>query len=197
MPKDSAALQELRQTLRRLNGDGTQAGEEPTSLPAPASGPRTQAREPQANGRLLELHSNNQRPIKRFSSRHRVVIALHLQGCDNQEIAEATGYAPATVSAIICNPRSQEIIQSALARCDDKLSALLPQSIDAIRRALRSGDHRHTLKAAELLLRTQGKLTPRDLGDTTAEDVIRRILQVRHETPDGHTVEVNLGEQKG
>lgn len=132
-------------------------------------------------------------PLKRFTPRHRQVVGLHLQGHTGAQIAELTGFSPAYVSYILTNPRTAEVLRGAYKQVDMELAALYPKAVAAIRRSLDSEDHKVALKGAELALRANGKLKDvgGDSGPATAEDVVRRLIEVRSDGP----VELRIAEE--
>jgi hypothetical protein len=120
------------------------------------------------------------KPIKRLTVMHRRMIALYLQGHSYQEIGVALQRNPNTVGAVIRNPASQAIIEKAFAECDNNLKALTPLATEAIRESLRDEDNKVKLQAVDRLYRALGKYRDNPDADTTAEDVVRRIITHRH-----------------
>jgi len=106
------------------------------------------------------------------------VIQLALSGYTNQEIAELTGYQPASVSRILASDLSIKLRQTLLAGLDTQFASLYPLVIETIRDGLTHPDMRMRLDAADKWLRSHGKY--RDTGqqqiNITAEDVVLQIL---------------------
>lgn len=123
-------------------------------------------------------------PFKRLTLDHRTVLSLHLQGVGHQQIAEMTGYSKAYISIILNNPRCEAILNEAYRLYDKELKALYPKSIDRLRDALDSEDHRVAMRAVELTLKANGKLKDAIEGSAaTAEDVVRKLIEIRSEGP--------------
>jgi len=123
-------------------------------------------------------------PFKRLSSRHRAVISLHLQGVGNEEIAAQVGFSRAYISIILNNPRTEGILNDAYRLYDKELKALYPKSIGVLRKALDSEDSKVAMRAVELTLKANGKLKDAIEGQAaTAEDVVRRLIEIRTEGP--------------
>ncbi len=134
---------------------------------------------------------NKVRPLKRLSIKQRRMIALHCQGYNADEIAADVGCKPGLVNAVIYNPTSKLLIDDALKQHEERLQTLIPLGIEAIRAGLTWPDPRIKLAAVDRLFRSLGKYRDNPEGDTTAEDVIRRVLKIRH-----GDVEVTVGEER-
>lgn len=139
----------------------------------------------------VAVRAKGQRPIKRLTVQHRRMIALHLQGCTPDEISEDSGRRVSTVKAVLRNPTSQVLIQRAYEESDDSLKNLVPLSHFAIRSGLMDNDNRVKLQAVDRLYRALGKYRDSPEGETSAEDVVRRIIRIRH-----GDMEIAVGEEK-
>lgn len=119
------------------------------------------------------------KPIKRLTIKHRRMLALHLQGYSNIEIAASLECNPQTVGAIIRNPTSKILLERAYEEYQDRLKALIPLQVAAIRDGLIDNDPRVKLQAVD---RHQSAMKEmgRGQGEVTAEDVIRRIIRIRN-----------------
>lgn len=133
------------------------------------------------------------KPIKRYSLRHKRMLALYLQGHSPTQIANVLGCAPATVSAIVNNPRSKEVIAEAISHYDMRLKALQGPAIDTLKDAMEGEDMRCALEAAKIILKSQGKMDPVVEGRAgTAEDVVQEIYKIEG---DGK-VNITIGRQR-
>jgi DNA-binding transcriptional regulator GbsR (MarR family) len=110
---------------------------------------------------------------------------LHIQGKKLSEIAEETGRSTSYISTTIRSTAAKNIIQDFYSFQDAEFEALYQLSVDAVRDALRDDDKDVRLKAAKMFLQAHGKLNRKDYGQATAEDVVRRIMEIRlvEETP--------------
>ena len=72
----------------------------------------------------LAAKESKAKPIKRYTLRHKRMLALYLQGYSPTQIAANLGCAPATVSSVVNNPRSKEVIEEAISHYDMRLKAL-------------------------------------------------------------------------
>ena len=127
-----------------------------------------------------DLAEGTVKPIKKLKVKHRRMIALYLQGYNYNEIARALGCNPVTVGAVIRNPTVRGVLERAYSEYDHQLKALVPLGIDAIRDCLLSGEERVRLQAVDRLFGAIEQSDKKRSTDTTAEDVIRRIISVRH-----------------
>lgn len=133
-----------------------------------------------ALGRRL---SNGAKPIKKLNVNHRRLIALVLEGFSGNDIALTLGMTPSRVSIIKSDPLVQSILSIHLAEADQQLGSLLPKAVESLRKGLESADLSHSLRATDILFKTQGKF--KDSGDDpksklTAEDVARQIIKVKN-----------------
>ena len=126
---------------------------------------------------------NGAAKLKKLNLNHRRLIALVLQGYSNNDIALVLTLTVSRVSIIRNAPLVQEVLSRHLDDCDQQLSALLPAAVDAVKRGLDSGNPKDSLRAADLLFKTQGKFKEggEDKQNVTAEDVARQIIEVKGE----------------
>tara|TARA_Y100000310_G_C20584992_1_gene764925 strand:- start:310 stop:840 length:531 start_codon:yes stop_codon:yes gene_type:complete len=136
---------------------------------------------------------NGTKPLKKLRPVHRKIIGMHLAGFANCEIAEVVSMSQSRISTLLTDPLLLEIIEQGHDAADKELRALTPKAIHVLRTAMDSGDYKHSLRAAEDVLRTQGKFDKVSEEGQTAEDVIQRILKIKSDGP----VDVTIGEQRG
>lgn len=117
--------------------------------------------------------------LKRLKPEHRQIIALHLKGHSNRDISFLMDRDEVTISRVLHDPLSEQLIQQHLAGVDKELDALTGLAIDALRDGLQQDDIRIRLKAADQTFHAQGKYHHADKKDDseTAEDVISRALE--------------------
>lgn len=130
------------------------------------------------------------KPIKRFKMIHRRCVALHIQGLSNAEIAAALGKKPQWVSAVLNNPTTRHLLNRVYDLAEDRLRDLMPRAVEVIREGLQAPDHNTRLKTLDRY-HAALKLV-QEKGGESAEDVIQRVIRVRH-----GDVEVTVGEQHG
>ena len=139
-------------------------------------------------GRRRETGALN---LKKLRPKHRMIIAYHLNGLTNAEIATILGYADTYVSVVLNDP----MVQSVLARCYEdqelELRGLMPKAVDAIRTGLSNSDDKVKLKASDQYWRVRGRYKEAEKKEETAEDVIRRFLHIRSNGP----IDVTIGEE--
>lgn len=128
--------------------------------------------------------------LNKLRPKHKMIIALHLQGYMNYEIANFVGFDEQHVSNVIMDPLAQEIINQHHASVDMKLQALMPMTVEVLRDALESPDMNVRLKAADKVMKNQGKYGDDGASNNggTAEDVIARALE---RLADGHANLIN------
>jgi hypothetical protein len=141
----------------------------------------------------LTIKESSAKPLKRYSIRHKRMLALYLQGHSPTQIATALGCAPSTVSAIVNNPRSKEVIEQAVSHYDLRLKALQGPAIDTLKYAMEGEDMRCALEAAKIILKSQGKMDkPAEVMQGTAEDIVQEIYKIEG---DGK-INITIGKQK-
>ena len=126
-----------------------------------------------------DLPTVKQAPFKRLKMRHRRVIALHLQGVSNVDIASVLGSSQGYVSQVLRNPTVIPILQRCYEDFEQEFQSLTPLCIQALRDSLESDDPTHQLKAVDITFKRQGAYERKEDGRATAEDVIERILEIQ------------------
>jgi GTP cyclohydrolase III len=96
------------------------------------------------------------------------------------------------VSGVLKDPTVREIIASLMEEVDDQLAALFPLAVSTIRRVMETGSDGAAIKAAETVLRSQGKIQDQGRAGDTAEDVIARIM-ARVEVEGKAIVSIGIG----
>ena len=120
---------------------------------------------------------NGLQPLKRLTPRHRAILALHLAGIPNREIAIRCRIKDATVSRIIHDPLGQAFLQAHIDAQDARFSSMYEKAIDVLDDGMhRSQRMQDRLKASDQYFRKRGDFE-RDTGAgrETAEDVIQQI----------------------
>jgi len=118
--------------------------------------------------------------LRRLKPLHRQMIAMHIGCFSNRDIAFQMNVDEITVSRVLRDPLSQEIINVYAEGIDAELEALLPLGVDVLRKSLLSDSAKIALQGADKLFRALGKFN--HTGDEekreTAEDVIQRALGI-------------------
>lgn len=118
--------------------------------------------------------------LRRLKPLHRQMIAMHIGCFSNRDIAFQMNIDEITVSRVLRDPLSQELIKTYAEGIDAELEALLPLGVDVVRRALLSDSAKIAMQGVDKLFRALGKFD--HSHDTekreTAEDVIARALGI-------------------
>ena len=124
--------------------------------------------------------------LKRLKPLHRQMIAMHIGCFSNRDIAFQMNIDEITVSRVLRDPLSQEIINVYAAGIDAELEALLPLGVDVVRKALLSNNAKLALQGVDKLFRALGKFDHSHDVDKreTAEDVIARALKIAQTSVD-------------
>jgi hypothetical protein len=125
-----------------------------------------------------DLPTVKQAPFKRLKMRHRRVIAAHLQGASNVDIASALGSSAGYVSQVLNNPTVIPVLERCYADYEREFQGLTPLCINALRDNLIGDDPSQQLKAVDLTFKRQGAYEKKVDTAATAEDVIERILEI-------------------
>lgn len=123
------------------------------------------------------LGENEQR-LTRLKPTHRRILLLHLMGLSSVEITIHTGFSAGHISRVIRDPLSQPYIEAHLAKTNDELEAMFGLAVDAVRRGLNSDSEKTALAAADRFFRVTGRYGEQEKSAESAEDVIKRALQV-------------------
>jgi len=116
---------------------------------------------------------------KKLTATAKNAILLHLEGLPTRQIAEMLGRSPGWVSWILRSDLAQSLINDYISFVDQEFRVLYKLSIDAIRDALQSDDIEVRLKAADKYLKAHGKYAQAAKQEETAEDVIKRIMELK------------------
>lgn len=107
------------------------------------------------------------------------IVALHLSGRSNKEIAAITGYADMSISRILKDERCEQLRQSLLEDTQKEFDALWSTVVDNLRAQLTCSDTSVQQAAQAQWLKASGKFAPKMQAPTTmitAEDVVVNIL---------------------
>lgn len=131
-----------------------------------------------------------QRPYGKLRLTERRILGLHCQAVPNAEIARALSIPPSRVSRVINNPMSQDYLGRIYRDYEHELKALFPLVVRGLRMNLVSSDPKVRSSAMDLFAKFTGRYKDTATPDQTAEDVIRRIMEIHSEGP----VTVRIGE---
>lgn len=167
--------------------------------------PYDPVKEHQENAILRELHRKQYDPntyqfekiigrrtktgelkLRRLKPLHRQMIAMHIGCFSNRDIAFQLNIDEITVSRVLRDPLSQELIQTYASGIDAELEALLPLGVDVLRKSLLSDNAKIALLGTDKLFRALGKFnhTGPEEARETAEDVIARALGIAQTSVD-------------
>ena len=118
--------------------------------------------------------------LKRLKPLHRRMLHMHLGCYSNRDIAFHLNVDEITVSRVLRDPLSQEIISTYASGIDAELEALLPLGVDVLRKSLLSDSAKIALQGTDKLFRALGKFDHSHDAEKkeTAEDVIQRALGI-------------------
>lgn len=110
---------------------------------------------------------------------NKLILKLHLESLTATEIADEVGLSTSAVRAVIRSDWAQALVADYLSYVDSEFSALYGMSVNAVRDALSPKQEiKVRLDAAEKFFRAHGKYNRDNDTGTSAEDVIRRVLEV-------------------
>jgi len=123
-------------------------------------------------------NANGSRKLKELTPQHEEMVAMHLDGMRNRDIAESFNVTDSTVSIVLSDPLAQAIVQRARKENEARFSNLYGKVVDVIEDAIdpnESIDIR--LKGANVYLKEAGNQGTQD--KETAEDVIQKIINLQ------------------
>lgn len=127
---------------------------------------------------IADLPVVKKAPFRRLKMRHRRIIACHIQGVSNGQIAVSLGCSPGYVSQVLNNPTVLPILRRCYEEYEAEFQSLTPLCIAALRDSLEGDDPTNQLKAVDLTFKRQGAYDRKESTAATAEDVIERILKI-------------------
>ena len=113
-----------------------------------------------------------------LTPQQRQIIALHLQGLNFQQVAKSIGISPARASRVIKSAPAARIYDEIAGLHRLQLAALAGPAIEAILHNLGNPNGTIALKAADMILQTQGLYKEAQKADNTAEGVIQRMKEM-------------------
>ena len=113
-----------------------------------------------------------------LTPQQRQIIALHLQGLNFKQVAESIGVSPARASRVIKSAPAARIYDEIAGLHRLQLAALAGPAIEAILHNLKNPNGTIALKAADMILQTQGLYKEAQKADNTAEGVIQRMKEM-------------------
>jgi len=129
--------------------------------------------------KLIQLRKGSNPKRKTLRPIHKKIIALHIAGWKNLDIAEACNCTPTQVSMILRTEQAKEIIHLHDEQLEAEFKRLKSAANDVLRDCMdRDKPDAVRLKAVNTFLKANGDFAPgKDSGSTTAEDVVARILE--------------------
>jgi hypothetical protein len=110
------------------------------------------------------------------------MLLLYLQGTPPTEIVDELKTSMGRFRRVMKSDLGKLVIDDYFQFCDQEFSTLYQLSVDAIRKALTSDDIDLQLKAADKFLKAHGKYDKAVAKEATAEDVVRRILEIKKDS---------------
>lgn len=136
------------------------------------------AREDAAKNKQLVLGRighNGKKNLRKLSTRHLTIIALHLEGSKSgPEIAKDVGCSSGMVYTVLQDPLAKDIIEKFRTGQLDDIKSLYPLVFDALRDALENGSRKEKLSAMgrfqDFVKQADG--TDNDRGNHNGQQVI-------------------------
>lgn len=131
------------------------------------------------------------RSLQQLRPAHKQVIALHLSGYKNREIANLTDYTEAWISTLLRDPLAKELLEEAYSEQSQRLKALFADVVDSIKDGLdpKKSQIKDRLKASEVWHKLNSDLNEGGGSQDSAESIVSRILQ---ESREGGQVNVQV-----
>ncbi len=115
--------------------------------------------------------------LEKLKPKHKQVIALHLQGISNNDIARVVGYDAAWVCTVLSDPLVQPYIDKFNDMTDREIAALKARATDVFREKLESTDERVALAAADKIFKATGGYVAEQQQGVSAGEVIASALE--------------------
>ena len=119
------------------------------------------------------------RPLAFLTTKDKQMLLLYLQGISPRDICEQVNASVSRFKRILKSDLGQLVINDYFKFVDQEFSTLYELAVDAIRKGLNDDDMRIRLTAADKFLKAHGKYESRAEAGGTAEDVVRRMLEIK------------------
>lgn len=141
-------------------------------------------------GRLLgKAKSGGDTSLKKLSTRHYQMIALHLKGIKQKDIATEIGVTLTTVWKTLNDPLSRQIIETFYEAHKVDLMGLFPVAVDVIRTGLNSADVKTGLLAVDRFVKLTDSISDKGIEGTQVNITIvndarkKLVLAIRQKIP--------------
>ena len=114
--------------------------------------------------------------LRRLSTRHYRIIALHLAGASGAQIHEVINCSIGTISRILNDPLSQAVIKQTYKDRQAELDALVGDAIAAVRENLKNGTNSEKLAAVDKYVKLKMAVASESNPYESAEDYARAIV---------------------
>ena len=132
---------------------------------------------------------NGSMKLRRLGRRHYEVIARHLAGQSGEEIHLAMNLSISSISRILNDPLSQEVLKRSYKDRQAELDALAGRAIGAVRVALDIGSTSEKLAAVDKYTKLKQTIAVDSNPMESAEDFARAIVT------NAQNVQINIGRQ--
>lgn len=113
--------------------------------------------------------------LKRLSNKHYKIIAMHLQGWSGGAIAVQLNCSQITISRILNDPLTREILTQAAEDTKGEIEALIPKAVNVVRAGLNSNSLTNQFRAVDKLEKLKN-MTDSAPVEQTAEDLVQDLL---------------------
>ena len=171
-------------TIQNLNNEDQPSagpGRRPAQLPAMTDEVGRALPRYEVEKRVGIRRQDGSRNLRRLSNRHIRIIAKHLRGDSSESIGASIGCTVVTISRILHDPLSENLISTVFKVRRKEIDALAGEAIDAVRTGLRlKNDNRTRLTAVDKYIKLAEVINKDSSVPETAEDVIARMLERAH-----------------
>jgi hypothetical protein len=113
--------------------------------------------------------------LTRLTGKHLRIVNLHLSGMKGQDIAQVMGMQAPQISLILNDPLTKSVIAQRFIDIDNETYA---KSHQVVSEAMSGEDRALALRAADMVWRARGRFEKKESDRPTAEDLVRRMLEV-------------------
>lgn len=135
--------------------------------------------------------SNGARKLKKLTTRHLSIIAMHLDGDSGEDIAKRMNVRVVTVSRILNDPMVKQLTGRIFSDRQLELDALAGKAIDVVRSGLEEGTMREKLAAVDKYAKLKDTIGAEESSAESAEDIVDRIF--KGISTENLNVQINVG----
>jgi DNA-directed RNA polymerase subunit F len=130
--------------------------------------------------------------LKKLSHKHKNMLQMKHAGLSRIDIGKACDCVPEYITKLMTQQVAIDYMNELMRQTDEDLTHLTQQAVEHVGKAMNSGDEKVGLRAAELVLKANGKLSEKEYNQAvTAEDVVAKLFAIHNSN-----VQINITQKE-